>query len=109
MLKQILPVIFDIQHTLNEYCLVWIKHDELLFVLHSGAKPSDGVPDMTAISEIDEYGINENLRVRYKQDKIYVRLSIMILILWLISLWLFVDLYWLNSGGSKSLQNTICL
>ena len=41
-------------------------------VLYSGAKPSDGVPDMTAISEIDEYGINENLLVRYKQDKIYV-------------------------------------
>jgi len=48
--------------------------------LFSGAKPSDGVPDMTAISEIDEYGINENLRVRYKQDKIYVRLPITMVI-----------------------------
>ena len=37
-----------------------------------GAKPSDGVPDMTVISEIDEYGINENLKVRYNQNKIYV-------------------------------------
>ena len=43
--------------------------------IYLGAKPSDGVPDMTAISEIDEYGINENLRVRYRQDKIYVSSS----------------------------------
>ena len=35
---------------------------------------------MTAISEIDEYGINENLRVRYRQDKIYVRLPIMMVL-----------------------------
>lgn len=27
---------------------------------------------MTVISEIDEYGINTNLKVRYQQDKIYV-------------------------------------
>lgn len=27
---------------------------------------------MTVISEIDEYGINTNLKVRYRQDKIYV-------------------------------------
>lgn len=38
----------------------------------TGASPKDGVPDMTVISEIDEYGINTNLKVRYKQDKIYV-------------------------------------
>lgn len=38
----------------------------------AGAAPKDGVPDMTVISEIDEYGINENLRVRYRQERIYV-------------------------------------
>lgn len=27
---------------------------------------------MTVISEIDEYGINTNLKVRYKQGRIYV-------------------------------------
>ena len=44
----------------------------LYIVFCVGAKPSDGVPDMTVISEIDEYGINENLKVRYNQNKIYV-------------------------------------
>lgn len=39
----------------------------------AGASPKDGVPDMTVISEIDEYGINENLRVRYNRERIYVR------------------------------------
>ena len=34
--------------------------------------PSDGVPDMTVISEIDEYGINTNIKVRYMKNKIYV-------------------------------------
>ena len=37
-----------------------------------GATPEDGVPDMTVISEIDEYGINTNLKVRYGKDLIYV-------------------------------------
>ena len=32
----------------------------------------DGVQDLTALSNIDEHGINTNLRVRYKNDKIYV-------------------------------------
>eukprot|EP00118_Oscarella_pearsei_P025077 m.307450 g.307450 ORF g.307450 m.307450 type:complete len:2013 (+) comp42307_c0_seq1:102-6140(+) len=36
-----------------------------------GAKPTDGVPDMTVISDIDVNGINVNLRVRYKHDRIY--------------------------------------
>lgn len=51
------------------------KRGAELVVLHispAGASPKDGVPDMTIISEIDEYGINENLRVRYKKNKIYV-------------------------------------
>ena len=54
---------------------MFLMHKNDNVILYSGAKPSDGVPDMTAISEIDEYGINENLRVRYRQDKIYVSLS----------------------------------
>lgn len=37
----------------------------------SGASPRDGVPDMTVISDIDEYGINTNLKVRYKKNDIY--------------------------------------
>ena len=36
-----------------------------------GLRPSDGVDDMTHISDIDVTGINENLRVRYKRDEIY--------------------------------------
>ena len=42
----------------------------------AGALPEDGVPDMTVISEIDEYGINTNLRVRYEKEKIYVSLAV---------------------------------
>ncbi|XP_065184924.1 unconventional myosin heavy chain 6-like [Sycon ciliatum] len=37
----------------------------------SGARPEDGVPDMTVISEIDEIGINTNLRTRYSKELIY--------------------------------------
>lgn len=31
-----------------------------------------GVADMTSIPEIDENGINSNLKLRYANDKIYV-------------------------------------
>ena len=41
-------------------------------LVSEGAKPSDGVPDMTIISDIDEHGINTNLKVRYRLDRIYV-------------------------------------
>jgi hypothetical protein len=34
--------------------------------------PDKGVPDMTCIPDIDETGINRNLKVRYDRDKIYV-------------------------------------
>ena len=51
------------------------------FVVCSGATPNDGVPDMTVISEIDEYGINTNLKVRYKQGRIYVSLNLSISLL----------------------------
>ncbi|XP_022243725.1 unconventional myosin-VIIa-like [Limulus polyphemus] len=37
----------------------------------NGRRPEDGVPDMTVISDIDENGINTNLKVRYDKDKIY--------------------------------------
>ncbi|CAL1270295.1 unnamed protein product [Larinioides sclopetarius] len=36
-----------------------------------GCLPEDGVPDMTVISDIDEQGINTNLKTRYKRDHIY--------------------------------------
>lgn len=45
----------------------------LTSIPHAGAAPKDGVPDMTVISDIDEFGINTNLRVRYKREQIYVR------------------------------------
>ena len=44
-------------------------------VLAGGCRPSDGVPDMTVISDIDSQGINKNLKVRYERDQIYVRNS----------------------------------
>jgi len=34
-----------------------------------------GVPDMTVISDIDVEGINENLHIRYDQDKVYVMIQ----------------------------------
>lgn len=43
--------------------------------------PSDGVPDMTVISEIDEYGINTNIKVRYTQNRIYVSVQLLALAL----------------------------
>ncbi|XP_045181128.2 myosin-I heavy chain-like isoform X2 [Mercenaria mercenaria] len=36
-----------------------------------GCRPEDGVRDMIVISDIDENGINENLKARYKKDIIY--------------------------------------
>ncbi|XP_052565580.1 unconventional myosin-VIIa-like [Culex pipiens pallens] len=36
-----------------------------------GSTPDKGVPDMTCISDIDENGINHNLKVRYERDQIY--------------------------------------
>ncbi|KAL4238118.1 TRAFAC class myosin-kinesin ATPase superfamily [Mactra antiquata] len=38
----------------------------------NGCRPQDGVRDMIVISDIDENGINENLKTRYKKDIIYV-------------------------------------
>lgn len=35
-------------------------------------KCAQGVPDMTILSNIDEIGINNNLRIRYNRNKIYV-------------------------------------
>eukprot|EP00036_Acanthoecidae_sp_10tr_P012400 CAMPEP_0206295594 /NCGR_PEP_ID=MMETSP0106_2-20121207/5245_1 /ASSEMBLY_ACC=CAM_ASM_000206 /TAXON_ID=81532 /ORGANISM="Acanthoeca-like sp., Strain 10tr" /LENGTH=2074 /DNA_ID=CAMNT_0053726249 /DNA_START=150 /DNA_END=6370 /DNA_ORIENTATION=- len=36
-----------------------------------GQRPQDGVPDMTAISDIDVKGVNTNLKVRFKRNEIY--------------------------------------
>ncbi|KAF7267243.1 hypothetical protein GWI33_019512 [Rhynchophorus ferrugineus] len=36
-----------------------------------GMVPDDGVPDMTRLTVLDEAVINKNLKVRYKNDKIY--------------------------------------
>uniref|UniRef100_T1JND5 Myosin motor domain-containing protein n=1 Tax=Strigamia maritima TaxID=126957 RepID=T1JND5_STRMM len=36
-----------------------------------GSDHQDGYPDMTVISDIDENGINTNLRIRYNNNKIY--------------------------------------
>lgn len=38
----------------------------------SSRTPDKGVRDMTEISNIDELGINRNLKVRYARDEIYV-------------------------------------
>lgn len=53
----------------------WIIPHRMLLRLDSyviGSKPEHGVPDMTVISDIDEFGINKNLQIRYQRDEIYV-------------------------------------
>ena len=42
---------------------------------------------MTVISEIDEYGINTNLKVRYKQERIYVSLDLVFQKAWIASIY----------------------
>lgn len=65
------------QQVRRQSCFLWyslashLRRNRLLFS-RSGARPEDGVEDMTVISEIDEKGINVNLRVRYNRDQIYV-------------------------------------
>jgi myosin heavy subunit len=44
-------------------------------MIFTGCRPEDGVRDMIVISDIDEKGINENLKARYKKDIIYVSFS----------------------------------
>ncbi|CAD7083788.1 unnamed protein product [Hermetia illucens] len=43
----------------------------IIFGGRLGSTPDKGVADMTAISDIDENGINRNLKIRYQEDKIY--------------------------------------
>ena len=56
----------------NELSLILFQ----LFYLLSGrvglTTPDKGVSDMTSIPDIDETGINRNLKVRYERDEIYV-------------------------------------
>lgn len=68
----------------------------------AGARPEDGVPDMTVISEIDEYGINTNLRVRYNQSRIYV--SVQQPAVYASFVPHTVDIHWNNPGRSQSIQ-----
>lgn len=42
------------------------------FLSPPGYLPEDGVEDMTILTNIDEHGININLKSRYAQDQIYV-------------------------------------
>ena len=44
----------------------------MLYSCVAGCQPSQGVPDMTVLSDIDEASVNENLKVRYEHDRIYV-------------------------------------
>ena len=54
--------------------------NQALFLLkQSGYLPEDGVEDMTILTNIDEHGININLKSRYAQDQIYVSFFFLIL------------------------------
>ena len=54
----------------------WNRQCSNLKLIFAGSKPEDGVPDMTVISNIDERGINRNLRERYNRDSIYVSINV---------------------------------
>ena len=54
----------------------WNRLCTNLKLIFAGSKPEDGVPDMTVISNIDERGINRNLRERYNRDSIYVSINV---------------------------------
>lgn len=53
-----------------------LKTYQIFFFYHFsgrlGSTSDNGVPDMTAISDIDDIGINHNLKIRYQRDQIYV-------------------------------------
>lgn len=49
-----------------------LQNFNISIIFFAGHRPQDGVPDMTVISNIDEHGINRNLKVRYDRDSIYV-------------------------------------
>lgn len=55
--------------------LIWIYFFLFFFSGRLGSAPEKGVPDMTSISDIDEIGINRNLKIRYQRDEIYVSFS----------------------------------
>lgn len=52
----------------------------LVFDPHTGrvgsTTPDKGVSDMITIPDIDETGVNRNLKVRYERDEIYVSISL---------------------------------
>ena len=73
------------------------------FILLTGARPEDGVPDMTVISEIDQFGINTNLKIRYKHDRIYVSTCEMYMYCNMRTTH-FADLLRNNTGCSQSIQ-----
>ena len=52
---------------------VYVIHEaNPCFFFPSGYVPEDGVEDMCVLTNIDEQGININLKSRYAQDQIYV-------------------------------------
>lgn len=54
---------------------ILIKHCIMFLCVILGrisSLPDKGIPDMTCISDIDEQGINRNLKVRYQRDEVYV-------------------------------------
>ena len=68
-----------------------------------GARPEDGVQDMTILSDLDEFGININLRTRYHNDLIYV--SCCCLLIYLVYC-LFVDLHRNYFSSSQPVSTT---
>ena len=59
--------------------IIWINEHRSLKLFHlflsgrvGSTTPDKGVSDMTSIPDIDETGINRNLKVRYDRDEIYV-------------------------------------
>lgn len=59
--------------SMNNVFIAFVYSTNLFFYFRNMANTPDiGVADMTSIPEIDENGINSNLKLRYTNDIIYV-------------------------------------
>ena len=71
-----------------------------------GARPEDGVQDMTILSDLDETGININLRTRYQNDLIYVSYLFVFVCLFVYFYALSLDLHWDYTSCCQSIQTS---
>lgn len=82
-----LDIFIETNKIIEKY-FMYLLYFLFLFAGRASSTADKGVPDMTCISDIDEIGINRNLKVRYERDEIYVSFSKYI------SIQLFICIIW---------------